>query len=542
MANFKRWAVADCETDAFDGAAVSPFIWGYKTSDGTERVCWDTSDFIVWLKNFDGVVYAHNGGKFDWLQSDIIHNLNEGKIRLINSRLAEAKIGAATIRDSWLCVPAALDKFGEKDNFDYKIVDRAFSRSRAKNKSKIEKYLKQDCAALYNVMEKFISQHGFALTLPGAALKCWEKMGGTKRRYGQQHDHFFRPYYSGGRCEVFEYANGIEGEFFLYDINSSYPAAMSSEHTCGVEFYDSTNYKKAHPSSFWIIEGVSRGALPYRDEKNRLYFPSDNSIRTYYCTGHEIRAALEFGALDIISAHGLIPREFETFKPYVDRFSAERAEAKKMDDKVGEQIAKTFANSLYGKYGANPDNYRDYKIVPAGVREDGWEYTLNLAEYDVLECPTPSPQYFDVAVAASITGQARATLLRGILSSKRVMYCDTDSVLCEKFAGEIGDKLGQWKLEAEVKKVWIAGKKCYALETTKKLYESEKIWSGKTKKYEDKIPSNYKIAHKGISKLDIQIDDIKRAAAGEVVNIIKSAPNCKLDGRQVFFNRRIKKT
>ena len=139
----------------------------------------------------------------------------------------------------------------------------------------------------------------------------------------------------------------------------------------------------------------------------------------------------------------------------------------------------------------------------------------------MLERPTSAPQYFDVAVAASITGQGRAALMRGIFTSKRVMYCDTDSVLCEEFGGKIGNNLGEWKFEADIKKVWIVGKKCYALE----LENGE-----------------YKSAHKGVSKLDATIDDIKRAAAGEIVEIAKSAPNCKLDGRQVFFNRKIKKT
>lgn len=74
---------------------------------------------------------------------------------------------------------------------------------------------------------------------------------------------------------------------------------------------------------------------------------------------------------------------------------------------------------------------------------------------------------------------------------------------------------------------WIAGKKCYAFEY------AEKNDVGETK---------YKTAHKGVSKIDVDIDDIKRAARGEVVEIFKSAPNCKLDGTQVFFSRKIRKT
>lgn len=535
MSKEKLWAVADCETDAFDGRTVAPFVWAYVASDGSREVFWRTADFCDWLRNFDGVIYAHNGGRFDWLMPDIISEFDNGQIKLINGRVAKVKAGKAELRDSWLCLPAALAKFGEKDDFDYTLLLREKSHTRGANKAKIEKYILQDCIALFNAMSRFIERHGFALTQAGAALKTWENMGGEKRRYGPEHDARFRPYYFGGRCEAIEYGAPIIGDFEMYDINSSYPAAMSQEHTCGTDFYTTTNYKDAHPSSFWIVRGISNGALGIR-EKNKTVFPRDNSVREYHCTGHEIHAALEFGALDIIEARGLVPRRFETFKPYVDKFFAERAAAKAAGDTVGDTIAKIFLNSLYGKYGANPETYKDYKVVSAGERERGWSLSQTLAEHDILERPTERPEYFDVAVAASITGYARATLLRAMLASKRVMYCDTDSILCEEFGGVEGSLLGQWKKEAEVKKAWIAGKKCYAFllkDTEPKDDKKRGVKKG------DPI---YKTAHKGISKLDATVEDIKQAAAGEEVKIAKSAPNMKLNGAQVFFSRTMKKT
>lgn len=520
MKKEKRWAVADCETDAFDGLYVSAFVWAYVDSDGNREVFWSTREFIEWARNFDGIIYGHNGGKFDWLQADIIAEFNTGSIKLINGRVASVKMGSTELRDSWLCLPAPLAKFGQKDDFDYSMLLRGKAHLRGANKSKIEKYILQDCIALYNAMERFIGAHGFALTQAGAALKAWEAMGGEKRRYGAAHDARFRPYYFGGRCEAIEYGAPLIGNFKMYDINSSYPAAMSGEHCAGTDYFSSANYSSAHPSSFWIVRGISNGALPVR-ERGRNFYPRDNSVRDYFCTGHEINIALENNLLDIIEARGLVPRRFETFKPYVDRFFAERAAAKAAGDTVGDTISKIFSNSLYGKYGANPDEYKDYKIVGAGEREAGWQYSQTLDAHDILERPTAWPQHFDVAVAASITGQARAVLLDAMAKSKRVMYCDTDSILCEEFGGVEGDKLGQWKKEADVKRAWIAGKKCYALE----------LPDGK-----------YKTAHKGISALDITVEDIKRAAAGEIIEIAKSAPNCKLDGSQKFFSRKIKKT
>lgn len=516
----KLWAVADCETDSFDGQEVRPFVWAFVDSDGDRDIFWNTADFVEWLRCFDGLVYAHNGGKFDWMMPEIIAELENGSIKIINGRLASAKVGTATLRDSWLCLPAALEKFGEKDTFDYSILARERAGSRRTHHKAIEKYIMQDCVALYNAMERFIAAHGFALTQAGAALKTWEEMGGETRRYCKTHDARFRPYYFGGRCEVFECGAPLAGDFELYDINSSYPAAMTREHCAGTDYYTATNYKTAHPSSFWKIIAISRGALPVRDGIKTSY-PDDDTPREYFTTGWEIQAALEFGKLEVIEAVGLIPRRFETFKPYVDKFFAERKAAKEAGDIIGDVLAKIFLNSLYGKFAANPENYEDFQIVEAGARLDGWTLKIELPSADILSRKSQRPQYFDVAVGASITGCARAALMRGIFSSSRVMYCDTDSVLCETFGGARGDKLGEWKKEAEIKRAWIAGKKTYALELK---------------------DGTFKTAHKGVSKLDTTVQDVIRAAKGEVVTIHKSAPCCGIDGKQKFFARRIRKT
>lgn len=530
----KRWAVADCETDSFDGFAVTAFVWAYLDDEGNREIFWSTTAFLDWLESFDGIVYAHNGGRFDWLMPEIVNRLRQGKIMLINGRVARAKIGKAEIRDSFLCLPSALEKFGEKMEFDYEILDRRKTYLREQKKADIEKYLMQDCVALFNAMAVYVARYGHALTQAGAALKTWEAMGGEKRRYGKDHDARFRPYYFGGRCEIFEYAAGTRGKFKMYDINSSYPAAMMQEHCCGTDYVASRNYKTAPGSSFWKIKAVSRGALPVRDDKGRIFYPRDDVVREFHTTGWEIHAALELGILDIHSADGLVPRRFETFALYVQKYFAERQEAKRQGDTIGDVIAKIFMNSLYGKFGANPEEYKDYKIVDKGERDyaNGWHLSQLLDETDILERPTDHPQYFDVAVAASITGYARAAMMRGIFTSVRPMMCDTDSLLCEEFGGNVGSELGAWKFEGFFKAVWIAGKKCYA------LLGAEKKKNADTGKMEDW----YKVAHKGVSKMDATVDDVKRAARGEIVKIKKSAPNCKIDGSQVFFSRKIKKT
>jgi hypothetical protein len=295
---------------------------------------------------------------------------------------------------------------------------------------------------------------------------------------------------------------------------------MTKDHPVGKEYYYSQDYQNCPGASFWHIKAISHGALPVKTKYGTI-FPNSEEVAEFFCTGWEIIVGLKTGTLEIFEALGMIPRRTETMKPYVDKFFAERVEAKNNTDQIGDIVAKIFMNSLYGKYGSNPDEYREYKIIASGADRGDYDPHIRCGDYEIVQRDAKNKQYFDVALAASVTGEARAKLWLAICESKNVFYCDTDSILCEKFTGKTGDKLGEWKLEAEIVKTWIAGKKCYALQ---------------------KKDGTFKTAHKGVSKMDIEVKDIMAAAAGESVEIEKSAPNMKFDGSQRFFSRKIKKT
>src|SRR5512147_708036 len=86
-------AVADCETDPFDGVTIpEPFIWGYYDGTHYEEFT-NTDDFIRYIYTLgDTILYAHNGGKFDWyFILDYIDDFS--KVMIINGRLSKFKIG-----------------------------------------------------------------------------------------------------------------------------------------------------------------------------------------------------------------------------------------------------------------------------------------------------------------------------------------------------------------------------------------------------------------------------------------------------------------
>jgi hypothetical protein len=165
----KRWLVFDKETDSFDGKKVDSFIYGIVYDDGTEFFTYSRPEFIQRIKEFDGIALAHNGGKFDTVLMEDHFNIGE-QIKIINGRVAEVKIGKATVRDSFLIIPAALENTGGKIKFDYSILDRNKKHLREKYKSEIEKYLIQDCRELHKLVKIFYDRFGQRLTQAGAAL------------------------------------------------------------------------------------------------------------------------------------------------------------------------------------------------------------------------------------------------------------------------------------------------------------------------------------------------------------------------------------
>lgn len=516
----KPWLVFDCETDSFDGAPVEPFIWGALDCEGNYFQTYNTGELIRYLFDFDGIALAHNGGKFDALFLRDAFNIGD-EIKIINGRVAEVRIGKCLVRDSFLIIPSPLKASGEKEEFDYSILSRHKKHLRKKFKSEIEHYLKQDCIALFNLVERFYAEHGQRLTQAGAALACWEKMGGKIRRRGGAHDDVFRQFYHGGRCQAFQ--KGALGDGWDYfDIKSSYPYAMSLEHTASplYEYRMHRNIKKIIPQAFARIIASNRGCLPIRTKLETEY-PFHDDAREYFATGWEILAGLRTNTLKIYEATIFEPTELETLKPYVELFYKNKIEAEIKKDSVGYLIAKIFLNSLYGKFGQNPADFHKFKIVEINDREDGYETFLECDTFDIVK-KLSGGQFFDVALSASITGCARAKLFEQMLQVDELAYCDTDSIICRGGQFDVGMELGQWELKHQLKNFFVAGKK---------LYMGEDLKTGK-----------FIQAHKGFSELDVEPHHIINAALGIESKITRSAPSINISGSQNFIKRTMRKT
>lgn len=534
----------DAETDPFLYARKPiPFCWGFYYANGTKyKEFWGigetrelqaenvTNQLIEFLETVTTkqIIYAHNGGKFDF------HFLLEKKVlsdpKIINGRIVKASIGIHELRDSYSIIPVPLAAY-QKDTIDYNLFE---FETREENKADILHYLAMDCEYLFELVEAFVNEFGLRLTIGGTAIKTLKKIHPFEQQ-NDIHDARFRPYYFGGRVQCFD-RGIIKGKFKVYDVNSMYPDVMANcNHPTGKDYallyendlnksFYKTGIIDAYPYQPYFITfaGKSRGAFCTR-QKNGLSF--QNQTAEFKTTSHELKIALKYGLVDIEKVLEVyVPMETIKFDDFVHTYIQNKIDAKKEGNKTKELFSKLLLNSSYGKFGQNPENFFDYQFryrgEPLPNRLHGWELYLDSCEIELWRKPAPKPIFYDVATAASITGAARAVLLEAITNADNPLYCDTDSLICENLNNVILDpyKLGAWDLEATGDLLCLGGKKLYA------LYDN-----GTCDKY----------ASKGARLIPEQIKNICK---GETIKWRNDAPNFKLDGQTKFIKRNVKMT
>lgn len=533
MSNAKRIiAVADCETDPFKwGRVPHPFVWGYY--DGRSYYQFkSTEEFVKFLREQPVVCFAHNGGRFDWHY--LLPYLEPySDVMLINGRIAKVMLGMSELRDSYSILPIPLKAY-KKDEIDYAVME-ADVRYKPDNWELISKYLRSDCVYLHELVSGFVAKFGLQITQASAAMSQWKKISEEPLpRSDKEFYEFLSPYYYGGRVECFE-SGIIEKDFSVYDINSAYPEAMQHLHPYRVNFSSVDAYVAG--ADFYRVRCVSKGAFPYRglgnpNEFAGLRFPCDDEEREYTITGWEYNAAKETKTIHSVTVlESIIFDAHTTFKDYIQHFYDMRMECKRNGDEAGSLFAKLLMNSLYGKFAANPDNYKQNMIVPmdliAGLAGAGWEFCGELGPWALAQQPLEESQerYYNVATGASITGFVRAKLWRAIASSKGVIYCDTDSIaVCRKgSAVTLGDRLGEWKHEGDFDKAGIAGKKLY-------------VFRGKP---DSKKHRQYKAASKGAR---LTHKEIWQVAAGKQVTFYNEVPTFSAVKAPHFVKRKIRYT
>jgi hypothetical protein len=515
MKSPERIAVIDTETDPFAyGVIPKPFSAGFYNGEIYVDFWGDNciEELIYFLDSLEEryIIYAHNGGKFDFL---FMLKYFSKKLLIINGRIVKGNIGKHEMRDSYAALPIPLSGY-QKDVFDY---DKMLVKNREKNKEEILHYQKNDCIYLYELISTFCHEFDYALTVGGAAMEKFKTFHEVQNLRGKWQDDELRPYYYGGRVQCFK-TGIVKQPLKIYDVNSMYPDAMKRfKHPITNDFSNARRITKH--TCFVTVEGKNYGAFPRRLENGRLDFTCDDGV--FNVSIHEFEAALETGTFKPQK----IIKTFEdfdamTFDNFVDYFYDARNQAKRNKDKIHDIFYKLILNSAYGKFAQNPEDFKDAIINEGDLMPEPWVLAHENMGYTIWEKPANRKYFLNVATAASITGAARSTLLRGLSKAKDIVYCDTDSIICSAMDCEVSEtELGAWKLEGEGVSAAIAGKKMYA------IFDA----SGKC----------IKQASKGAR---LKPEQIINVATGDTVEYENPVPAFKLDGIHKFTKRRIKAT
>lgn len=548
-------AVLDTETDPFDNNALSsvyPFLAILYSDQFEPMVFWQDNWklLIAEVKNAIEalsdryIIYAHNGGRFDFMF--FIHELR-GKVMFKGRSLMSAKIGRHELRDSFHILPEKLQAIGGKDTIDYNDM-RKSRRNRPATRKRIIDYCLADCRYLFDSVSAFRKKYGSPLTIGQAAIRELRKSYDVAN-LDEQSDAYMRQYFFGGRVECFRFGV-VRGDYNLFDVNSMYPFVMARfEHPTGNDFFLNDHIREGR-TAFISVRCRNNGALVSRAEDGSLTTRQEYGV--FNTTISEYTTAYRLGLItDCEIIRTIEFKQFSNFENFVEPIYHDRQLKRKSlkeaetngDIMSAKQLrfdilfAKLLLNNAYGKFAQNPRRFKDTIITGFDeVPEDyGFEDELNpwgslpeieTDEYRIWSKPNAEFRFNNVATAASITGAARAVLLDALHGAHGVLYCDTDSLICNGLSSSVKCdpfELGSWDIEARINTFIGNGKKLYAYQ------------------HADKEPPQHQVIKaKGMN--GVTWDDMLAISQGQTLTKYMLAPTLRKDGSQQYISRELRRT
>ncbi len=464
----------------------------------------DGGYIISWLLR-NGYTYTHEqfGERFSF------NCLVDGtgtyySINIFFDMKSQNKYYKMTILDSMKVLPMSVEQmpkaFGMenlrklKDTYDYyKKREQGY----VLDKREI-KYLKNDVLIVSKAIQ-FLHDTGMTkMTVASNALTEYKKTiskSRFKRAYPlltNEEDAFIRKSYKGG----FTYLNpeyaGVEVENdTVIDVNSLYPYVMiSRELPYGKPYYFEGEYPENSEYPLYVqrircIFRIKQNKLPTIQIKNNFKF-NQTQYLTSSVVRNELTGATSYEVveltltnvdLQLFKDHYEIPYiEYvdgymfkstnNLFTDYINKWNETKEKATKEKNEGMRTIAKLMLNSLYGKFGTNPQGITKYPHLVDGV-----------VRWTSVDENDRTPLY--IPVASFITSYAREKTIRTAQSIvdyslnkygvNKFVYSDTDSIhtlLTEDELLEIGididkSKLGAWKNEGTWKYAKYLKQKTY---------------------------------------------------------------------------------
>ena len=482
-----KYAVFDIESENwiriralgfFDGKEYFDFFPSYNPKDGRKLV----RAFLNHLdqKKYDGFrIYAHNGGKFDFLF--LLEELHERKwhLRYIERGGRIVCLYVQTMKgfkfhfaDSYALLTGSLKSLGEVFDVAHKKSQFDFEAGkRVRVTKKLLEYLKQDCYCLFEVLTSFFENEWIEkpqLTIASQALHTFRTrfQQGEMYRIELPFEELFREnFYSGGRVEVYK---GTGKNLTCFDVNSLYPFAMLQEMPCGMMKHTGKYHKDKigfyNVTISKVPEFYISPLLVKQDHKN-FYV---NGKGDYFLSSATLEMLRKDYAVKFEVNYGFVfPDREKLFVDYVHTFYKMKQEHK------GDAfyfIAKLMLNSLYGKLGQS--RFRESAV---SYSEDLKRFRTDdtLTQYGLVFVPNESKSKYVLPYLASyITELARVHHFKIMRENpESIYYCDTDSLYTDSpgsFKKFVGSRIGQLSNEGKFSDCIFLAPKCYALKNGSK--------------------------------------------------------------------------
>lgn len=405
----------------------------------------DLFDCILTERNRNRVIFAHNGGRFDFLfLMEHLKNVRNKECRFITQgprvtalKIAHGKRGWITLQDSYTLLAYNLDELCKV--FEPSTVKLTgtidFERERVdKNNPLHLQYLRADCIALWEIIQKyrglpFVRDVGLKLTRSSVGLAAWrttlkEPIRVTPRKV----QDFSRDAYAGGRCEIFRQhlENGVS-----VDVTSLYPAMMLKPlpvewlgEAKGIEDFGFHDVTVEVPECYIPIL--------WKKLEGKLIFPTGIFRGKYF--SEEIHLAISQGA-KIIKYHGghRFTERTDLFSEYIQgcfRMRQENPYPHPLNI-----LGKDLANHCYGKTAEREEKKSLIKLDMGNP--SSWPKSFQVFHSDKMFQRTGFVQIEKVHrsphmlchIAAAITAHGRCHMARSIYLPEweTIAYTDTDS-------------------------------------------------------------------------------------------------------------------
>ena len=521
-----KLCVFDIETIRWKEPYAVGFYDGdiYKVFEG--RDCIKQAVKFVVKKKYRGYhIFAHNGGKFDflfmldellrkaWRNDYVLKPMRRGSsiLRLDVQRVTKKEDGTIKVHDSWKFqdsvgilpntlknLAIAFDVDNKKGDFEHKKINW---RNWKKLRPEWFPYLENDCKGLYQIIRKYEAMEMKESNID--IRKVISVASGAMRSFRRNNldcvipqykgiEANIRKAYFGGRCEIFKLF-GTDLKF--YDVNSEYPAVMENElMPVGVPV-ECSGFNIEEDLGIAEVEVTTPKYMKYPllpkrcDKTGKLFFPL-GTWKGWYCSPELIKAKQLGYKIEVLRGYRFKGKLL--FKDYIDHWYKIKSETK---DPAMRLLAKLKMNSLYGKFGQKRD--REKVLINP-------QSTIGLTPLDEsLPIYTKTIEsdscHILPAISAFVCSYARLLLYdyieQVVAKGGEIYYCDTDS-LVTNVELPTSNELGAMKLEMNIEK---------AVFLLPKFYGIKRYW------YEVPKKDKQYLRTKGFPKGLFEFDNFKEA-------------------------------